>query len=192
MSLRLGQAPKALAFLASLVCALAAVSTAAARPAPTAVAAPVRTAAKMSADAALQLQVLGQMNSLRARHRLARLQLSPSLHAAAVTHSREMGTSGFFSHSSADGSGFDKRVARYYGMGTHRYWSVGENLLWASGSLDAAGALQLWLNSPEHRENLLNGRWREVGLSAVRIPLAPGFFEGLDVTVITVDFGVRR
>jgi uncharacterized protein YkwD len=48
------------------------------------------------------------------------------------------------------------------------------------------------MNSPEHRANLLNGRWREIGISAVHAVAAPGTYDGLDVTIITTDFGVRR
>jgi uncharacterized protein YkwD len=99
---------------------------------------------------------------------------------------------GYFAHESADGSSFDKRIARFYPSGRRPYWSVGENLLWSSPSIDAAGALQLWLNSPPHRENLLTARWREIGISAIHVAAAPGTFGGQPVTIVTADFGVRR
>jgi uncharacterized protein YkwD len=68
---------------------------------------------------------------------------------------------------------------------------VGENLVWASPALDAQHALQLWLASPEHRANLMNPRWREIGVSAVHAASAPGVYHGLPVTIITTDFGAR-
>jgi uncharacterized protein YkwD len=49
----------------------------------------------------------------------------------------------------------------------------------------------MWLDSPPHREILLSPKWREVGLGAVKVENAPGFYLGRDVTVITADFGVR-
>ena len=70
-------------------------------------------------------------------------------------------------------------------------WSVGENLLWSSGSVDASSALKLWMESPAHRANILTPRWREVGLSAVSVAAAPGVYGGRDVMIITSDFGVR-
>ena len=99
---------------------------------------------------------------------------------------------GYFSHTSADGSHYDRRIARDYPMRGRKYWSVGENLLWSSPDVDGASAIEMWMNSPPHRANLLNGRWREIGISAVHIAGAPGAYRGLDVTIVTADFGVRR
>ena len=141
---------------------------------------------------ALQTDLLTQINNFRRTHGLVALRLSSSLSGAARQHSGEMAARGYFSHSSADGSHFDRRIARYYPMGSRRYWSVGENLLWSSPDVDASGALQMWLNSPEHRANLLTARWREIGLSAVHALSAPGTFGGREVTIVTSDFGVRR
>ena len=66
-----------------------------------------------------------------------------------------------------------------------------ENLLWSSGRLEASAAVKLWMESPGHRANILAARWREVGLSAVSVPAAPGVFGGRNVVIITSDFGVR-
>jgi uncharacterized protein YkwD len=141
---------------------------------------------------ALESGVLADMNAIRRSHGLAPLRLSAPLTAAAKEHSASMATDGYFGHSSADGSAFWKRVQRFYAQGRYGYWSVGENLLWSSPDVDPAGALKLWMNSPEHRANLLTPRWREVGVSAVHAAAAPGTFQGLDVTIVTTDFGVRR
>ncbi len=118
--------------------------------------------------------MLVELNAIRRAHGLEPLRLSRPLTSAADSHSRAMGTFGFFSHSSRDGSEFWKRVKRFYGPGGHGSWSVGENLLWSTTGLDASGALKLWMASPGHRKNILTPRWREVGLSAVSVPAAPG------------------
>ncbi len=149
---------------------------------------PVRT---LSAANQLESQVLGELNAVRRAHGLAPLRLSRPLATAADSHSRAMGTFGFFGHSSRDGSAFWKRVQRFYGPGGSVNWSVGENLLWSTTGLDASGALKLWMASPSHRKNILTPRWREVGLAAVTVPAAPGVFGGRDVVIITSDFGVR-
>ena len=47
------------------------------------------------------------------------------------------------------------------------------------------------MRSPEHRANILNPNWREIGIAAVHSDGAPGTFGGLPVTIITTDFGVR-
>jgi uncharacterized protein YkwD len=147
---------------------------------------------RSSALSALEAGVLSDINEFRAQYGLHPLRLSPMLTAAARQHSFEMAARGYFSHSSANGSSFDRRIARYYPMGHSRYWSVGENLLWSSPSVDASGALQMWENSPPHRENLLTARWREIGVSAVHVDSAPGTYGGRAVTIVTTDFGVRR
>lgn len=139
----------------------------------------------------LESQVLTELNRVRRAHGLVPVTISRPLTLAADAHSRAMGTFGFFRHESRDGSAFWKRVQRFYGPDTFASWSVGENLLWSSGELDAAAALKLWMESPAHRKNILTPRWREVGLSAVTVPAAPGVFGGRDVTIVTSDFGVR-
>ena len=145
-----------------------------------------------TALSSLEQGVLADINALRRQHGLAPLRVSSSLSAAAKQHSSEMAARGYFSHDSANGSSFDRRIARYYPMGGSRYWSVGENLLWSSPDVDAGGALDMWWNSPEHRKNMLSARWREIGLSAVHVPAAPGTYGGREVTIVTTDFGVRR
>jgi len=141
---------------------------------------------------ALEQDVLSNVNLLRHQHGLGALRLSAKLAAAARLHSSEMAQRGYFSHDSANGTSFDKRIARFYSLGGKRYWSVGENLLWSSPDVDAGGALEMWWNSPEHRKNMLTARWREIGLSAVHVPAAPGTYGGREVTIVTTDFGVKR
>ena len=140
----------------------------------------------------LEQGVLADINAFRIANKLSPLVLSVSLTAAAREHSQQMADQGYFHHESADGSAFWKRLQRFYPSSPWRYWSVGENLLWSSPDVDANGALQMWLNSPEHKANLLTARWREIGVSAVHVAAAPGAFHGLDVTIVTTDFGVRR
>ena len=77
-------------------------------------------------------------------------------------------------------------------MGNHRYWAVGENLVWASPNLTARRAVKMWMKSPPHRANLLSKNWREVGLSAVYSSNAPGKYQDRAATIMTADFGVRR
>jgi uncharacterized protein YkwD len=150
------------------------------------------TARPSTSMQSLEAGLLSEVNTLRRSRGLVALRLSSKLTLAARQHSGDMARRGYFSHTSADGSRFDRRIGRYYAMGGRKYWSVGENLLWSSPEVDAAAALQLWLNSPEHRAILLTARWREIGLSAVHVGSAPGTFGGREVTIVTADFGVRR
>lgn len=169
------------------LCAFGAASASAAPTAPVA-----RQGAAMTRSVHLEAGVLAQLNQIRREHGLVPLKLSATLSKAADAHSREMAEAGYFEHNSADGSAFWKRVERYYPSKGHSFWSVGENLLWSSPDVDAAAALKLWMASPEHRANILTAKWREIGVSAVRAVAAPGTYDGLDVTIVTTDFGVRQ
>ena len=37
----------------------------------------------------------------------------------------------------------------------------------------------MWMNSPPHRENLLEKNWRQIGLSVKQFDSAPGVYHGL-------------
>ena len=155
-----------------------------------AIAAPAAAAQHTHARLAAR-SVLAEINAVRAQHGLRALRLVHPLSAAAGQHSSEMGVRGYFSHDSADGTTFWKRVEGYYGSNGYRYWSVGENLLWSSGTLTPEAAVSMWMNSPPHRKNLLDRHWRQVGLSVKQFAAAPGVYQGLPVAIVTADFGVR-
>jgi uncharacterized protein YkwD len=148
--------------------------------------------ARRSGASALESKLLADINSLRQAHGLRPFKVASTLSAAAREHSVEMVTRGYFGHDSADRTSCDRRIARYYPMGRHHRWLVGENLLEASPDIDAAGALDYWMRSPAHRANILDKTFREIGLAAVHADAAPGAFVGMPVTVITADFGMRR
>jgi len=139
----------------------------------------------------LEQAIRGEMNALRREHGLVPLRHSASLAAAAREHSNDMARRGYFGHNSSAGLSCDRRIARFYPMGSHRYWWVGETLLWSSAELSATAALNLWVDSPKHRKIILTARWREVGVGAVHVGSAPGIYGGRDVTIVTADFGVR-
>ena len=142
--------------------------------------------------AALDAGLLVQLNRIRLAHHLVPLTLSHGLSEAATQHSRDMVAKGYFEHDSANGAPFWKRIQTYYPEGSFRVWSVGENLFWGSGGVDATTSVQAWMASPEHRANILDPAWRQIGIAAVSASDAPGTYAGLGVTVITTDFGTRH
>jgi len=171
---------RTLAALAAVLVAVVAPSQGSARPQSSAV-----------PESQLQGALLAQINAFRAAHGLARLRVSGALDAVADGHSAQMARLGYFSHNSANGQSFSARIAQAYSPRGYRSWSVGENLLWSSPEITPSGALRMWMNSPEHRANLLDRSWREIGLSAVHVTNAPGVYNGDEVTIVTADFGVR-
>lgn len=139
----------------------------------------------------LQSALLGQINGFRVSHGLTRLRVSPALTTVANGHSAQMARLGYFSHNSASGASFSRRIAQVYPARGFRSWSVGENLVWGGPDIGAARAFRLWLSSPPHRANLLSARWREIGVGAVHSTSAPGVYGGRPATIVTADFGAR-
>jgi uncharacterized protein YkwD len=141
-------------------------------------------------DSALEKALVIEVNAVRVGHGLRPLAPSAQLSAAAVAHTRSMAATGLFQHDSADGSPFHVRVRRFYDT-RGGSWSVGENLAYGGAPLAAKRAVQLWLQSPSHRRNLLSATWREIGMGAVVARRAPGAFRGHTVVIVTADFGRR-
>jgi uncharacterized protein YkwD len=109
------------------------------------------------------------INEERTTRGLRPVQSDATLRQAALSHSSEMVSESYFAHTSPEGLTFIDRITRYGYTHGARYWLVGENLVWGSGSLSTPGALVTsWMNSPPHRENLLRARFRQVGIAAVR------------------------
>jgi uncharacterized protein YkwD len=140
---------------------------------------------------ALDAEILTRLNATRAAHGLRPLAASEALEKAALSHSRALVRAGVFQHDSPDGTPFAQRLKRFYSPAGYARWSAGENLLYNTAEIDAATAVQAWLDSPPHRENMLDPTWREVGIGSVHAAKAGGTFGGEATWVITMDFGAR-
>ena len=140
---------------------------------------------------ALDGQILTRLNATRAAHGLRPLVVSDGLENAAVAHSRDLIQAGVFQHDSPDGTSFVQRLKHFYSPSGYSSWTAGENILYNTADIDADTAIQAWLDSPPHRENMLNPDWREVGIGSVHASTAGGTFGGEPTWVITMDFGAR-
>ena len=140
----------------------------------------------------LGARVRTQINHVRATHGLQRLHATKPLHRAAAQHVYEMAVLGYFGHGSPNRASFAARLAEYYSWRGYPIWHVGETLLWSEPALSARAIVRLWLRSPEHRRQLLDPRFREVGIDAAEVAGAGGIFGGRTVMLVGADFGVRR
>ena len=128
------------------------------------------------------------INRARAQHGLGKLRHARLLDRAAAAHSRDMVRRDFFSHNSPGGSTPSQRIDRTgYLSGAHS-WAIGETIAWGTGRLATpASIVRGWLNSPEHRAILLDGRFRDLGIGvAIGAPS-----EGRRGATFTGDFGAR-
>lgn len=128
-------------------------------------------------------------NKARANRGIPRLCIQQQLQRAARKHSADMIRKDYFSHRSKDGSTFSGRVKRegYTAKGMSVY-RIGENIGGGSGSYGAPQSRhRAWMNSQGHRENMLDGGFRHVGIG-----VAAGNYNGNDdYRMYTVDFGLR-
>jgi uncharacterized protein YkwD len=128
------------------------------------------------------------LNQDRASQGLAPLSENAQLDSSALVHSDEMRRVGFFAHESPDGSPFQKRIINTgYLVGTSS-WSIGENIAWGSWTLGTPRAINTaWMNSPHHRDNILDPGYREIGVgSVVGSPTDPN---NSGARIVTHDFG---
>jgi uncharacterized protein YkwD len=93
-----------------------------------------------------------------------------------------------FSHTPC-GAGFMASFeAVGYGLGSSRF-AVAENLAWGLGEeASPEQIMRMWLESPEHRKNLLSPKWREFGLG---VRLQAAFLGNPRATVWANEFGIR-
>ena len=97
-------------------------------------------------------------NIERVRHGLPLLIWDDNLADIARAHSRDLAYNDIFDHIGSDGSDGGVRLARS-GI-KYRLWA--ENLSGGINSPEAA--VKAWMNSPEHRVNILNGNLTHLGV----------------------------
>jgi uncharacterized protein YkwD len=140
-------------------------------------------------NAAMANSTLCLVNAERTQRHLHKLKLNRRLSRAAGGHAGDMVRQDYFSHDSLNGASFVDRIRRTGYLGGPRAWIVGENLAWGSGDRSTPAAIvRAWMNSPGHRANILQRRFREIGIGlAIGAPENP---EGPAATYAT-DFGAR-
>ncbi|MCH7812480.1 MAG: CAP domain-containing protein [Planctomycetes bacterium] len=111
----------------------------------------------------LAQQVLTLINIERARAGVAPLSWDPTLAGIAEDFACTMAAYDFFDHvNPINGEGPAERAIE----GGYEFFGIGENL--AGGQTTAAAAVEGWLDSPGHRDNLLSTEWRETGIGVRR------------------------
>ncbi len=115
----------------------------------------------------LEAEILQRVNDERIKAGKAPLKLSARLAVVARGHSYDMAIRHYLAHRSPEGTGPAERVG---GVGIG-YQSLGENV-YMDDVRDESGlaqrAVDAWLKSPEHRDNLLSPKFTETGVGAAR------------------------
>jgi uncharacterized protein YkwD len=111
-------------------------------------------------DSSMAGQVLALINNARVANGLSQVVRDGFLDSLALQHSQDMVKTNVMSH-----EGFDNRANTIITtLGAH---CVGENV--AMGYNTAASLVQGWLDSPGHRQNIMNPLFRKMGIGIAGI-----------------------
>lgn len=129
---------------------------------------PARAHAAPSAIDRVERAEVAQINQFRRAHGLRPLVVDGTLGRAALWLARDLGRTGRFSHTDSHGRDPFVRLRAFgYPSATWR----GENI--AAGNAAARPTFLQWRNSPPHRANWLNPRFRAIGIARVHVPGSP-------------------
>ncbi|WP_030300388.1 CAP domain-containing protein [Streptomyces katrae] len=142
---------------------------------PTAPVTPQKPTTPTAAPSGPAAEVVALVNKERAKAGCSALTVNAKLTDAALKHSQDMAAHANMSHTGSDGSDPGQRITR----AGYSWTTYGENV--AYGYTTPEQVMTGWMNSPGHRENILNCAFKEIGVALAQ----PNSFW-------TQDFGTAR
>lgn len=110
----------------------------------------------------LEHRIFDLVNERRIESGLSSLIWSDNVAGVARVHSANMANYKFFSHTGVDGKKVNDRADS---GGVRKWHSIGENIAYNRGfKSPLESAVQSWMNSPGHRDNILKNDWQESGI----------------------------
>ncbi len=127
-------------------------------------------------------RIITLTNEVRQQYSLPLVQEDSLLNKAAQDKAEDMFKNKYFSHYSPTGTS----PWHWIDKSGYDYYYAGENL--AMNFLDTEEVIKGWLNSPSHRENLLNEDYKDMGIAVVS-----GDFnnEGINRILVVQMFGSK-
>ena len=128
--------------------------------------------------AVLPSVIVDLTNDERGDQKLGGLTRNPLLDEAAQLKAEDMAENGYFAHHSPEG------VSPWYWFGEvgYAYTDAGENL--AVHFNDSEAVVEAWMRSPLHRDNILGGKYTEIGVGTAR-----GEWDGVPTVFVVQLFG---
>ncbi|MFD1204034.1 MULTISPECIES: CAP-associated domain-containing protein [Sporosarcina] len=115
---------------------------------------------QMEVDRSMERQIVELTNEYREHHEISKLQTDYWLTSVAQNHSKDMALENYFSHESPSAGNLSERLKE----AKIEHKKAGENI--ASEYVDAIEAVHGWLNSPAHRDVLLEESFTHIGTGA--------------------------
>jgi hypothetical protein len=125
--------------------------------------------------------IIDLANEARISLGLDSLKESQTLDEAALLKAQDMLQNDYFAHNSPTGV----TPWHWFDQAGYNYRYAGENL--AIGFVESEDVNQAWLNSPSHRENILNQNYTEIGIAVLT-----GDFQGSKTTIVVQLFGTKK
>lgn len=122
--------------------------------------------------------LVDETNQNRAVAGVQTLKANPLLERAAQEKADDMAAKSYFAHVSPDG----KTPWYWLDRVGYNFSSAGENL--AVNFFDSTDIENAWMNSPGHRENILNPKYTEIGIATAR-----GMYQGKETVYVVQFFG---
>ena len=123
-------------------------------------------------------KVYEQTNQQRINNGLEPLRYSDTLSKSAQAKAEHMFANNYWAHNAPDGTtpwDFFKQV-------DYQYLIAGENL--AKDFYDTSSMMSAWMKSPTHRDNIINSKYKEIGIGVVN-----GTLSGVKTTLVIQHFG---
>ena len=124
--------------------------------------------------------LIDQTNNERAEMGLSQLVPSATLTASAQMKADDMADRSYFAHTSPTGLS----PWYWFEQAGYNFQTAGENL--AVNFRDSSSVTRAWMNSPTHRDNVVNRNYQEIGIAT-----ASGQYKGRNTTYVAQHFGSR-
>lgn len=134
-----------------------------------------------AADSQLTKNIINLTNKSRTEQGIGALSENPLLTQAAYGKLNDMFEKDYWDHKSPDGT----EAWSFIEKSGYEYNCAGENL--AKGFRDGNSVYNAWMNSPSHRENLLDSKHKDIGIA-----IGTGKIQGKKTTVIVQLFGSKK
>lgn len=120
-------------------------------------------------------------NQYRTQSGLTDLKLNQKLNEAALAKATDMFNQNYWAHVSPTGTEPWSFIAQV----GYEYRHAGENL--ARDFSNPDDTVKAWMNSPTHRQNILDSRYEDIGIAVL-----DGYINGIETTLVVQMFGTPQ
>ena len=124
--------------------------------------------------------LLAKTNAERTSRGLAALSLNSKLNSSSAAKANHMKVNDYWAHVAPDGTS----PWYFFDSAGYNYQKAGENLAYGFGS--SSNTITGWMNSPSHRDNMLDAGYNEVGFGFIN---SSNFIGNGEQTIVVAHYG---